>query len=131
LQSRDFAGGRDKALRGHDRLLFGRQWEAFPPDLEADSEASLLRAGPKDPASRIRPILRRLVPISSNASPNCWPLRDAQPVGVLPVEVRICTLARREPIEQALTYPLVHHPERVRDDHRFRFKPLAFLTKPE
>jgi|SRR6516162_1354240 hypothetical protein len=103
----------------------------FLPDLEADSEASLLRAGPKDPASRIRPILRRLVPISSNASPNCWPLRDAQPVGVLPVEVRICTLARREPIEQALTYPLVHHPERVRDDHRFRFKPLAFLTKPE
>jgi len=73
----------------------------FLPDLEADSEASLLRAGPKDPASRIRPILRRLVPISSNASPNCWPLRDAQPVGVLPVEVRACTVARREQIERA------------------------------
>ena len=32
--------------------------EASRSDLEADSEASLLRAGPKDPASRIRPILR-------------------------------------------------------------------------
>ena len=28
-------------------------------------------------------------------------LRDAQPVGVLPVEVRACTVARREPIERA------------------------------
>jgi hypothetical protein len=40
-------------------LLLGGQWEASPSDLEADSEASLLRAGPKDPASRMCPILQQ------------------------------------------------------------------------
>jgi hypothetical protein len=40
--------------------------EASPSDLEADSDTSLFRAVPKDPASRMCPILRQTQP--QNAS---------------------------------------------------------------
>ena len=39
---------------------------ALPSNLEAGSEASLFRAGPKDLASRIRPILRHTQPQRAN-----------------------------------------------------------------
>jgi hypothetical protein len=40
--------------------------EASPSDLEADSEASLFRAVPKNPASRMCPILRQTQPQRAN-----------------------------------------------------------------